>query len=757
MEFVIKRDGSQVTFSKEKIYDAVEAATLEVQAYGQPFMNYKEICDAVEDIFARCEEIEGDAHVEQIQDIVETVLMAYNSNVARAYIRYRYKKEVAREYKADFFEAIGSKLAATNVENQNANVDEHSFGGRVGEASDTMMKEYALNFCMSKKSRENHLNNEIYIHDLSAYAVGMHNCLSVPFDHLLAKGFNTRQADIRPANSVDTAFQLIAVIFQLQSLQQFGGVSATHLDWTMVPYVRKSFTKHLRTGMKHCENKSDYKLDRFLQWLKYDLHMDGTVHFDDESFRLLHPEAWDYAMEQVEKETMQAVEGMYHNLNTLQSRSGNQLPFTSINYGTCTSPEGRMIIKCLLQGSLKGVGKHHRTPIFPCGIFQVGEGINKYPGDPNYDLFLLALESTAKRLYPNYANIDWTGNAGYDKNDPRTYFSTMGCRTANGWDVNGLGQQKDGRGNICPVTIIMPTIAMEAKQAFALHEYSANETTFDTVEIFMKLLDQKIHEAKDMLIERFEYICRQSPESAKFMYENGLMAGYKPKEGIRSALKHGTIVIGQLGLAETLELLIGCNHTSPKGMELAKQIEQLFKTRCAEFKEEYKLNFGVYYTPAENLCYTAMKKFQNKYGVIPKVSDQEYFTNSIHVPVWEKVGVLEKIDIESQLTGYSSAGCITYVELESGIKNNLKALEQIVIYAMNKDIPYLAINVPNDTCLDCGYCDEFNNQCPECGSTNIQQLRRVTGYLTGNYKTAFNYGKQKETEARVKHTGNMEE
>lgn len=305
----------------------------------------------------------------------------------------------------------------------------------------------------------------------------------------------------------------------------------------------------------------------------------------------------------------------------------------------------------------------------------------------------------------------------------------------------------------------MPTLAMEVKnkiQSFAKMSNS-EEPEYDIVEEFMSLLDIKIHEAKDMLIERFEYICRQSPESAKFMYENGIMAGYIPKEGIRSALKHGTIVIGQLGLAETLEILIGCNHTSPKGMELAKRIEQLFKTRCAEFKEEYKLNFGVYYTPAENLCYTAMKKFQDKYGIIPNVSDHEYFTNSIHVPVWEKVGVLEKIDLESQLTGYSSAGCITYVELESGIKNNLKALEQIVVYAMDKDIPYLAINVPNDTCLDCGYCDEFNNQCPECGSTNIQQLRRVTGYLTGNYKTAFNYGKQKETEARVKHTGNMEE
>ena len=299
------------------------------------------------------------------------------------------------------------------------------------------------------------------------------------------------------------------------------------------------------------------------------------------------------------------------------------------------------------------------------------------------------------------------------------------CRTANGWDINGLKQQKDGRGNICPVTIIMPILAMMATEA-ASEEYDATGEA-NAVENFIALLDKKIHEAKDMLIERFEYICRQKPESAKFMYENNLMAGYIPEEGIRSALKHGTVVIGQLGLAETLEILIGKNHITPEGMELAKRIEQLFKTRCAEFKEEYKLNFGVYYTPAENLCYTAMKKFQKEYGEIPKVSDHEYFTNSIHVPVWEQVNVLEKIDIESELTGYSSAGCITYVELESGIKNNLPALEQIVIYAMDKDIPYLAINIPNDTCLECGYTDEFNDKCPECSSTNIQQLRRVTG------------------------------
>ena len=398
-----------------------------------------------------------------------------------------------------------------------------------------------------------------------------------------------------------------------------------------------------------------------------------------------------------------------------------------------------------------------------CGIFQCMKGVNRAPGDPNYDLYQLALKSTAKRLYPNYANVDWSGNAGYDPADPRTYFSTMGCRTANGWDINhdeGVnGQMKDGRGNICPVTIIMPTLAMEAlEQArlLATDKELMGEANKALIGNFLILLDNKIHEAKDMLIERFNYICEQNPDSAKFMYENGTMLGYKPEEGIRSALKHGTLALGQIGLAETLQILIGKDHTTLEGMEVAKRIEQLFKTRCAEFKEQYKLNFGVYYTPAENLCYTAMKKFKDKYGIIPNVSDKEYFTNSIHVPVWKEISPFEKIDIESQLTGYSSAGCITYVELDGGMENIISALETLVNYAMDKDIPYFAINVPNDTCLDCGYTGEFNDHCPECGSTNIQQLRRVTGYLTGNYKTAFNKGKQAETEARFRHADLIE-
>jgi ribonucleoside-triphosphate reductase len=379
------------------------------------------------------------------------------------------------------------------------------------------------------------------------------------------------------------------------------------------------------------------------------------------------------------------------------------------------------------------------------------KGVNRKPEDPNYDLYQLALKSTAQRLYPNYANVDWSGNAGYDINDPRTYFSTMGCRTANGWDINGFGQLKDGRGNICPVTIIMPTLAAQVAQLDVFTDIS-KPCQEEIIDSFITLLDKKIHEAKDMLLERFEWICSQSPDAAKFMYENGTMKGYVPEEGIRSALKHGTLALGQLGLAETLQILIGCDHTEEKGMELAKKIEQLFKDRCAEFKEQYKLNFGVYYTPAENLCYTAMKKFKDKYGEIPNVSDKSFFTNSMHVPVWKDVDPFEKIDIESQLTSYSSAGCITYVELSGTAKHNIEALETLVSYAMDKDIPYFAINVPNDTCLSCGYTDEINDECPMCHSTNIQRLRRVTGYLTGNYTTAFNLGKQEEVELREKHS-----
>lgn len=413
---IMKRDGTIVPFDQNKIVEAVNKAFIEVDGQLYETETAEEIAN---NIRMGVENSPVTVAVETIQDWVEDNLMASeHKDVARAYIRYRYKKEVARQKKDDFINAIKEKLEARDVQNQNANVDEHSFGGRTGEASSVVTKQLALDYLLSPMAKNNHLNNEIYIHDLDNYYVGSHNCLTIPFDKLLAEGFNTRQADIRPAGSISTAFQLVAVIFQLQSLQQFGGVSASHLDWTMVPYVRKSFRKHWNDGLKYIAfwpvtedslEKEDRPINEYL---------------DCDDYR----DIYQYAMEMTEKELQQAVEGMYHNLNTLQSRSGNQLPFTSINYGTCTLPEGRMVIKALLEGSIKGVGKLHKTSIFPCGIFQVGKGINREPGDPNYDLYKLALKSTAQRLYPNYANIDWSGNAGYDVNDPETYFSTMGKR-----------------------------------------------------------------------------------------------------------------------------------------------------------------------------------------------------------------------------------------------------------------------------------------------------------------------------------------
>ena len=770
---VQKRDGRIVEFNKDKIISAVSRAYKEVDG---------EVSDHAKiDIELMADEISKSKQdilsVEEIQDMVERKLMkSSRKDVAKVYIIYRNDRTRIREKNSALSKAISDKLFARNVENQNANVDENSFGGRMGAVTSVVTKNYALNNCMSEMAKNNHLDNIIYIHDLDHYAVGDHNCLSIPFDELLAGGFNTRQTDVRPAQSVGTAFQLVAVIFQLQSLQQFGGVSATHLDWTMIPYIRKSFLKHYITAWLK-DNEDFTKLDLLnMIFEDYSEEIEGHTitrnKFEDwvdshksEFFEITNTTEEDYTLDNKSLnrkyyqsalydtiiETKQAVEGMYHNLNTLQSRSGNQLPFTSINYGTSTVTEGRLVTRCLIETSIKGIGKLHKTSIFPCGIFQCMKGVNRKPGDPNYDLFKLALKSTSLRLYPNYANVDWSGNNGYDRNDPQTYFSTMGCRTANGFDINGFGQLKDGRGNICPVTIILPTIAMMVKETGRKYGYISGDNGEEVlIDAFIDYLDDKIHEAKDMLIERVKYISSQPAESAKFMYENNVMKVYDGKD-IVSALKHGTLAIGQLGLAETLQILVGCDQTEKRGMKVAKRIEQLFKDRCAEFKKEYKLNFGVYYTPAENLCFTAMTRFKEKYGEIPNVSDKKFFTNSIHVPVWKEIDPFEKIDIESQLTGYSSAGCITYVEINAGIKNNLEALEQIVNYAMDKDVPYFAVNVPNDMCVDCGYTDEIKEVCPMCGCDEIRRLRRVTGYLTGDYKTAFNEGKQEEVEMRVKH------
>ena len=848
---VIKRDGTPQEYSFLKIIDAVHKAFASVgQDVPEKFL--EQVKDSIEKLIIKNNG--NGTPIEEIQDCIQNELIKRNKyEVVKSFINYRRKREEIREKKSDLMKQITEKLNATNVQNQNANLDEASFGGRLGETSGAVAKNIALK-TMSKVARKNHEENMIYTHDLDHWMVGDHNCLSYPMDSKLENGVVTRQTDLRSAGSVNTAMQLVAVNFQLQSLQQFGGVSATHIDWTMVPYVRKSYRKHYIS--QWIEQQPEFinldvlglTYDEFKHWVENmvtKFYLETKL--EDEDFYFandkLDPVIRQKALFDTKKETYQAVEGMYHNLNTLQSRSGNQLPFSSINYGTCTELEGRMVTKALLEVSMEGLGKNGVTSIFPCGIFQIKKGINFKPGDPNYDLKRLALKSTTMRIYPNYANCDWSNQVNWFKADrkqkqeyidslsavdynelygrisenpkvclekvglyndvadgakikvdmserPIEYFSTMGCRTVNGLDINAFdnfkrnvqcilegryddiddvfsGVQKDGRGNICPTTIIMPTLAAMTRKKIE-KKYEGITVDLDKVKQemfneFMKLLDKKIHEAKDMLLERFNHICSQSPKSARYMYENHTMSGYHEDEGIISALKHGTIVIGQIGMSETLYILFGYDHTTEKGMEYAKKIEQLFLDRTSEFKKEYKLNFGVYYTPAENLCYTSFNKFRKAFpeydlnGVTYFMKNGEkkykkYFTNSIHVPVYHECDPFQKIDIESQLTGYSNAGCITYVELPSISFNNIDGVEKIVDYAMEHDIPYFALNFPLNRCANCGepIYDSELHKCPHCGGDKIIRLGRITGYLSTTIEH-FNKGKQDEFYDRVKH------
>lgn len=813
---VEKRDGRIVNFDDTKITKAVmkaaKAAKAEVaEDVLQKIKKY---------VISKVSKLDEPIQINDIHDAVEEALMKYNLfEVEKTYHDYRKERDKKRFVQFNVIKAMEAKYACSHNERQNANIDEFSAGGRIGEAQSTYSTEFALEYMMSEKFAKNHRSFEGYIHDADKFKVGMHNCLSIPFDDMLQHPVTIKaKNDIRPAGSIATGSQLFVVYFQTQSMVQFGGVAATHIDWTFVPLVKKSFFKYYK---KSYERLTEEKLPK---------EFNNKMSIEDKLYKETNKQAYKWALEDTKAEAYQAMESMLHNLNTLQSRSGNQLPFTSICYGRCTLPEGRLITNALLDAWEKGIGENHLTPIFPCGVFQIKKGVNDVPGTPNYDLKLKAIKLTPKRIYPNFSNGDWSVQVkAFEKSQdikrktlekaksenpeffrkiaslpdeiqetlgfhivneeivmnkheqPFEYAAQMGCRTFNGFDINFDGIyfedllkktietknlplnylysaiQKDGRGNIIPITIVLPFLAMRAKKKAKDHpEY--------IVDYFIDMLEERIGDAKDELLERFKWICAQPADAFKFMYQNNTMKGYIPEEGTISALKHGTFAIGQLGLAETLYILIGKDQTTKEGMELAKRIEQLYLDKCNAYKEHYKLNFGVYYTPAENLCFKSMKAFQRKYGLIENVSaimgedgeliKKNFFTNSMHVPVWEDISVFDKIDAESQLVPYSSAGSITYIEIDDDVQHNFKALEQFVDYAMTHDISYFAMNFKLNECTDCGSTDidEETKTCRKCGSRRINWLRRITGYLNGNYLTSFNDGKQQEVVFRKQHT-----
>lgn len=735
--YVIKRDGTRVLFNPHKIVDAINRAMISVD--GSLYET-----ETAEDIANIVAQANTDMSVERIQDLIERELMkSERPDVAKAYILYREQRSAARDRKSKIIDTVMKRTDATSVENSNANVDEYSFSGREKEASADIQKIIALDYTLSPKVSQAHKDMLLYQHDLEKTNIGQTNCLFVDFEKMFKDGFVTRNGDIRPPTSFSTACQQVAVIFQCQSQVQFGGVGSSHLDFDLAPYVAMSFRKHVRNAFTDVMGYSDRDVEELMQEFEAE---HGMIRIDNEAFKEKYISPYKFSMKQLEREGRQSAEALYHNLNTLESRAGSQVPFTSINYGRNETTEGKMVSRWMLEASLAGVGKHHLTPIFPISIFQYKDGCNAKPGDPNYNLKELALTSLSKRIYPNFVNCDWT-QAKEDLSNPDTYFATMGCRTMMGGDRFTGDSNRVGRGNLVPNTMILPKLGIE-------YGICLGERETADIEGFWKAFEELLETCEQGLLERFDLMVNQSPKAAPFMYLNGTMRGADACEGsVYEALKHGSLAMGYIGIAEMCQALFGKDHSEdPEIHKFALSVVERIDAYAKEASERNDLNFSCYATPAEGLCHTALKVLRSQYGVIKNITDKDFLTNSHHVPVWQEVSIFDKLKIEAPFCKYPTGGCITYVELDSTFVKNTAAIEQIVDYAFKTlDIPYLAFNFPIDSCLSCGFQGEFNDKCPECGSAEIQQLRRVTGYLTTDYRN-FNNGKQSEVKHRIKHS-----
>lgn len=756
---VIKRDGRENPFNSEKIYVAVMKAFNEREKKDGKAIPEKE--DIAKQIAKEISESSKDKMtVEEIQDIVETKLMkSSRPEVAKDYILYRDKRTVVRDRKNKLVQKVMIRAKSQINEHSNANVDEESFSGREKEASADIGKTIALEYeGLSEEVAKAHKIMLIYQHDLEKAIYGVHNCLNLYFQYIFKHGFKTRNGDVRPPKSFSTACQLYAVAFQCQSQVQFGGVGSIHTDIDLAPFVAMSFVKAFVINIakqsddiaaidfsametEEIENWVEENKDKYFEMVgikEKDIYLDNKDNLDK---KLYNASYFDLVLEM-----KQSCQALYHNLNTLESRQGSQVPFTSINLGRDTSTEGRLVTKFLLEASIDGIGKFHLTSIFPISIFQYKVGCNADKNDTNYDLKQLALKSMSKRIYPNWCNCDWS-QAHEDVENPDTYFSTMGCRTLVGYDRHGLGYIRQGRGNNVPNTIILPKLGIEFGICLGKRTEPDLEGFWDAFEETLKLTEKG-------LLERFEIMIEQSPKAAPFMYQNNtIQDAHECKESVYNALKHNTLAIGYIGVAEMCVALFGKNHAEDKKVhEFALSVVKRINEFAAEASERNDLNFSCYATPAEGLCRTALKALREQYGVIENVTSHDFITNSHHVPVYQKISIYDKLRVEAPFCKYPTGGCITYIELDSTFVKNLKAVEDIIDYAFKVlDIPYLAFNFPIDSCLDCGYQGEFNDCCPMCHSKHIQQLRRVTGYLTTDWHN-FNDGKQAEVQERVKHS-----
>lgn len=621
---------------------------------------------------------------------------------------------------------------------ENANLNGESFSGKMSKFGSEYSKWYASHFVLPTRLVQAIQDNIVYVHDLDQYALGTTNCIFIPFDKLLRKGFNTGNGSVRPPTSIMTAMALVAIIFQSQQNSQFGGVSANKLDFDLAPYVAKSFAKYFRKGLDYFE-EGDANADL------------GDITMSRSDLRDQYPKAFNYALKETKSETFQAAESLIHNLNTMSSRAGGQIPFTSINYGTCTSPEGQLVIDSLLTATMRGLG-HGETPIFPIQIFKCKQGVNQNPGEPNYSLFLKAAKCSAKRLYPNFANLDAPLNLMYyDPTDPDTEFATMGCRTRVLADRFGRNRLS-GKGNLSFNTLNLVKLGL--KYGIALgHRKEPDERGF------YRELTHYMNIALEGLLHRFSIQASQKAKASDFMMREGVWEGGEqlaPDDQVGELLKHGSLSIGFIGLAECMKAMYGRHHGEDEAVyQKAYDLIAYMRDYCDGQSEIHNLNITLFATPAEGLSGKFTKRDRAVYGPLPGILDREYYTNSFHIPVYYNISAARKIELEAKFHGLCNAGAISYIELNGNARNNPEAFLKIVQYALQQQVSYFSINHPIDRCSACGFEGIIGASCPSCGSheneVHIRRLRRVTGYLTGDYQTRFNPAKQAEVRDRVKH------
>jgi len=702
MQTIIKRDSRQAPFDASKITTCIVKAFEATGYNGQSqFMSIALTAEVLKKLEAKY--AAEPFTVENVQDLVESALIeGGHAQAAKAYILYRHKRTEIREAKTELMDIVSEIIKETNRDNANVG---NSPSAKVLQISEAASKSYYLKRALPPEEAERHLDGDIYIHDLSWYGKTL-TCLQIPLAKLLKDGFNNGHGSIRSPKNIRSAAALAAIILQSNQNDMHGGQSYASFDRDMAPFVeieRERQSKILRESLRA-------------------LNLSAS---EEEILELID--------ERTRHETFQAMEALIYNLNTMHSRAGAQVPFSSINLGTDTTPGGRMITECFLRAFEKGLGKGE-TPIFPNLVFKLKYGVNFDEGDPNYDLFQQAMQVACRRLFPTFSFLDSSFNSIYGDEE----VGYMGCRTRVIGNING-DEVTDGRGNLSFTSINLPRLGIRAGRDIGK---------------FYRLLDETMSFAIDQLVTRYNLQKSLRVRDFPFLMGQKLYVDsddLKQGDFIEKAIKHGTLSLGFIGLAECLVALTGKHHgedagSQAQGVAIVSHMRQI----CDDAAKKHGLNFSLLATPAEQLSGKFTKMDVAKYGVLPGITDKKWYTNSFHVPVEHKISTMEKIAIEGPYHKYCNAGHISYVELASAPGHNIEAFEQIIQAMAEADMGYGAVNFPLDLCRDCGKQDVQNQPtCAQCGSDDITRVRRITGYLSTLDR--FNDSKLAEESCRIKH------